>query len=65
MTKKDKEFGEHKGTCVLCGSCSIRRYQKGFTLKPFGKELQRIPYDRDTTYKDLSNEVEKYRLENP
>ena len=60
MGKKDKEFGEWKGTTVICGKVSIKRYKYGFTIKERGKEEQRIKFDRETNYHDMANEVNTF-----
>lgn len=61
MAKKDKEFGEWKGTCLISGKLSIKRFEKGFIIKERGSDItDRIHYPLGTKTEDMTDIINDY-----
>ena len=61
MVKRDKELGEWKGTCVISGKLSIKRFEYGFTIKKRGESItEKTKFDRKTTTKDMTAIINNY-----
>ena len=61
MAKNDKELGEWKGTTVIGNNVYIKRFKHGITIKKKGELItEKIRFDRETTYKDMTDVINNY-----
>ena len=60
MSKKDKEFGEWKGTCLVPNKVSVKRFEKGLIIKERNKEAERISMPLGTKITDMTDAINDY-----